>query len=144
MQISKDDEEKTGTGGQGDPTQRRVLPLLPLRDVIVFPYMVVPLYVGREKSIAAIDEAMAKDKEIFLAAQKRPRTTDPVAEDIYEVGTIGTIHRFHRLPDGTVKVLVEGQKRARIRRFEVLDSRFAVEVEPLSEPAVVSVEVEAL
>jgi ATP-dependent Lon protease len=139
-----------GEGGQGDGTPRsggegrRVLPLLPLRDIIVFPYMVVPLFVGREKSIAAIDEALAKNKEIFLAAQKRPKTNDPVAEDLFEVGTVGSIHRFHRLPDGTVKVLVEGQRRARIKRFDAQDSHFVVEVEPIDEPVEMSVEVEAL
>src|SRR3982751_952853 len=94
--------------GDGDPKEdapaapKLPLPLLPLRDIIVFPYMVVPLFVGREKSIAAIDAALARDKEIFLAAQKRPKTNAPSPEDIFEVGTIGTIHQFHRLPDGTV------------------------------------------
>ena len=97
--------------------QRVALPLLPLRDIIVFPHQVVPLFVGREKSIAAIDAAIARDKEIFLAAQKRPRTNTPSADDMFEVGTLGTIHQFHRLPDGTVKVLVEGRRRARIVRW---------------------------
>ncbi len=122
----------------------RSVPLLPLRDIIVFPYMVVPLFVGREKSIAAIDEALAGSKEIFLAAQKRPKTNDPSAEDIYEVGTIGSIHRFHRLPDGTVKVLVEGQRRARVKRFVERDTHLGVEAEIIEEPSSTSVEVEAL
>ncbi len=120
------------------------LPLLPLRDIIVFPYMVVPLFVGREKSIAAIDAALAHDKEIFLAAQKRPKTNAPVPDDIFEVGTIGTIHQFHRLPDGTVKVLVEGRRRGRIKRYVDSENHFVCEVEALDEPVEVSVEVEAL
>ncbi len=120
------------------------LPLLPLRDIIVFPYMVVPLFVGREKSIAAIDAALAQDKEIFLAAQKRPKTNAPVPDDIFEVGTIGTIHQFHRLPDGTVKVLVEGKRRGRIKHYVETENHFVCEVEALDEPVDVSVEVEAL
>src|SRR5512140_2570565 len=92
-------------------------PLLPLRDIIVFPYMVVPLFVGREKSIRALEEAMAGDKEILLSAQKKAKTNDPTAEDIYTVGTVGTIAQLLRLPDGTVKVTIEGKRRARIKRF---------------------------
>src|SRR5687768_6559424 len=91
------------------PAQRRQLPALPLRDIIVFPHMVSQLFVGREKSIAALDEAMARDKEIFLAAQKSAKTNDPTPDDIYAVGTVGTIVQLLRLADGTVKVLIEGQ-----------------------------------
>jgi len=128
-----------------DAEGRRVpLPLLPLRDIIVFPHQVVPLFVGREKSIAAIDAAIGRDKEIFLAAQKRPRTNTPTADDMFEVGTLGTIHQFHRLPDGTVKVLVEGRRRARIVRWIDHEAHFLCEVEPLDETFVASVEVEAL
>ena len=83
----------------------KVLPLLPLRDIIVFPHMVVPLFVGREKSISALEEAMNNEKEILLAAQKLAKTNDPAPEDIFSVGTIGTIIQLLRLPDGTVKVL---------------------------------------
>ncbi|MBI5512630.1 MAG: endopeptidase La [Deltaproteobacteria bacterium] len=133
-----------GDGERGDAARTVVLPLLPLRDIIVFPYMVVPLFVGREKSIAAIDAALAGDKELFLAAQKRPKTNAPLPEDIFEVGAIGTIHQFHRLPDGTVKVLVEGRRRAKIRRYLEVEAHFTCEVEPLEEPGGVSVEVEAL
>ncbi len=124
--------------------RRAPLPLLPLRDIIVFPHQVVPLFVGREKSIAAIDAAIAQDKEIFLAAQKRPRTNTPSADDMFEVGTLGTIHQFHRLPDGTVKVLVEGRRRARIVRWIDHEAHFLCEVEPLDETFAASVEVEAL
>src|ERR1041385_8095729 len=111
----KNDNEKP-TGGV-----RRTLPALPLRDIVVFPHMVSQLFVGREKSIAALDEAMARDKEIFLAAQKSAKTNDPAPDDIYPVGTIGTIVQLLRLADGTVKVLVEGRQRARVRRY--LESR---------------------
>ncbi|MCB9534371.1 MAG: LON peptidase substrate-binding domain-containing protein, partial [Myxococcales bacterium] len=79
------------------------LPLLPLRDIIVFPHMVVPLFVGREKSIGALEEAMRSGKEILLAAQKRAKTNDPKPEDIFGTGTVGTIIQLLRLPDGTVK-----------------------------------------
>ncbi|MEZ4408842.1 MAG: endopeptidase La [Polyangiales bacterium] len=132
--------------GEGDArAASQALPLLPLRDIIVFPYMVVPLFVGREKSIAAIDAALQGDKELFLAAQKRARTNAPAQEDIYEHGTVGTIHQFHRLPDGTVKVLVEGRHRGVIRRWhDEVDSHFVVDVEPVVEPEPLSVEIEAL
>ncbi len=132
--------------GEGDArSAAQALPLLPLRDIIVFPYMVVPLFVGREKSIAAIDAALQGDKELFLAAQKRARTNAPAPEDIYEHGTVGTIHQFHRLPDGTVKVLVEGRHRGVIRRWhDEVDSHFVVDVEPVVEPEPLSVEIEAL
>src|SRR5678810_1392314 len=100
----------------------RRVPLLPLRDIIVFPHQVVPLFVGREKSIAALKEAMAHkaadDKaSIFLAAQKKAKTNDPGVDDIYAFGTLGHVIQLLPLPDGTVKVLVEGVKRARVRRF---------------------------
>src|SRR6202165_766895 len=104
-----------------DPASRkpatRTVPLLPLRDIIVFPHMVVPLFVGREKSIAALEEAMAKDKDILLAAQKKAKTNEPVPDDIFTIGTLGTILQLLRLPDGTVKGLVEGERRAQIHRY---------------------------
>ncbi len=123
---------------------RRALPALPLRDIIVFPHMVSQLFVGREKSIAALDAAMARDKEIFLAAQKSAKTNDPTAEDIYDVGTIGTVVQLLRLADGTVKVLVEGRRRARIKQFGEGREFFLVEVEEIAEVADNGVEVEAL
>src|SRR5256712_7383213 len=88
------------------------VPLLPLRDIIVFPHMVVPLFVGRQKSIRALEEAMNKQKFILLAAQKDAKTNEPSEADIYNVGTLGTVVQLLRLPDGTVKVLVEGKRRA--------------------------------
>src|ERR687888_246535 len=91
------------------------VPLLPLRDIIVFPHMVVPLFVGRQKSIRALEEAMNKQKFILLAAQKDAKTNDPAEDDIYKVGTLGTVVQLLRLPDGTVKVLVEVENRIRTR-----------------------------
>jgi ATP-dependent Lon protease len=130
-----------GGAGKGRP---RVLPLLPLRDIIVFPHMVVPLFVGREKSIAALEAAMAQDKEILLAAQKKAKTNDPTPDDIYGMGTVGLIVQLLRLPDGTVKVMVEGKRRARIKRFLPHDEYFLCEIEPVEERFVPSVELEAL
>jgi ATP-dependent Lon protease len=129
---------------QGERSRGKVLPLLPLRDIIVFPHMVVPLFVGREKSIAALEEAMNHDKEILLAAQRQAKTNDPTAEDIFGMGTVGTIIQLLRLPDGTVKVLVEGKRRARIERFIPNEGFFLCEVSLVEEPAGSSVELEAL
>ncbi len=122
----------------------RKLPLLPLRDIIVFPHMVVPLFVGREKSIAALEEAMAGDKEILLAAQKKAKTNDPAADDIYPTGTLGMIIQLLRLPDGTVKVLVEGRSRAKVVGFLEADGFFLVEAEDLPDEDEKGVEVDAL
>jgi len=87
------------------------VPVLPLRDVVVYPHMVIPLFVGREKSINALDTAMQEDKKILLVAQKNAEVDDPSVEDIYEIGTLSTILQLLKLPDGTVKVLVEGAER---------------------------------
>src|ERR671928_80487 len=122
----------------------RTVPLLPLRDIIVFPHMVVPLFVGREKSIAALEEAMGTDKTILLCAQKKAKTNEPTADDIFAVGTVGTLIQLLRLPDGTVKVLVEGKKRARVRKFTAAERWFEVEAEEIEEPVERTVELEAL
>ena len=129
-------------GSEGQPGL--VVPLLPLRDIIIFPHMVVPLFVGREKSIAALEEAMSKEKDILLAAQVNAKTNDPKDEDIYKIGTLGTIIQLLRLPDGTVKVLIEGKRRARIKQFVPNTNFFLVEVEEIAENREVSIEVEAL
>ena len=103
------------------------MPVLPLRDVVVYPHMVIPLFVGREKSIVALDLAMKADKRILLVAQKQADVDDPKAEDLYRVGTVATILQLLKLPDGTVKVLVEGVDRASIenahRRRVLLGAR---------------------
>jgi ATP-dependent Lon protease len=126
------------------PGSARVLPLLPLRDIVVFPYMVIPLFVGREKSIAALQQAMAADKEIFLAAQKSAKTNEPTEADIYEVGTVSTIMQMLRLPDGTVKVLVEGKRRAKVAKYVSDDECFRVELEPGDDGPTTTVGLEAL
>src|SRR6187431_1881849 len=130
--------------GNGTPGGRKVVPALPLRDIIVFPHMVSQLFVGRERSIAALDEAMAQSKEIFLAAQRSAKTNDPTPDDIYAVGTLGTIVQLLRLADGTVKVLVEGRQRARVRRYLESPDFFQVELEEIVEAIPADVEVEAL
>src|SRR5262252_3851527 len=92
-------------------------PVLPLRDIVVFPHMIVPLFVGREKSCRALEDVMKDDKQILLVTQKNAAEDDPTTADIFTVGTIGTVLQLLKLPDGTVKVLVEGGQRARIQRF---------------------------
>ncbi len=124
--------------------EKMVVPLIPLRDIIIFPYMVVPLFVGREKSIKALEHSMANDKLILLSAQKKAKTEDPSQEDIFEVGTLGTILQLLRLPDGTVKVLVEGKKRARIKQFVSDEECFMVAIEEIDESMDETVETEAL
>src|SRR5882672_4894648 len=131
-------------GVPGPGMKRRTLPLLPLRDITVFPHMVSQLFVGRERSINALNDAMNREKEIFLAAQKNAKTNEPSPEDIFAVGTIGTVMQLLRLPDGTVKVLVEGKRRAKIKRFAQTDEFFLVEIDELPEAAGKGVEVEAL
>jgi ATP-dependent Lon protease len=135
---------KNDDGKPREGAKKRVLPLLPLRDIIVFPHMVSQLFVGRERSINALDAAMTRDKEIFLAAQKNAKTNEPTPDDIFQVGTVGTIMQLLRLPDGTVKVLVEGKRRARIKKFPQSEEYFLVEVEELPEASARGVEVEAL
>jgi ATP-dependent Lon protease len=106
--------------------------------------MVVPLFVGRDKSIAALEEAMRSDKDIILAAQKNAKTNDPQPDDIYKVGTLGKIVQLLKLPDGTVKVLVEGKKRARILQYLPRKDFFQVEIDPIVERIQSSIETEAL
>tara|TARA_Y100000590_G_scaffold282972_1_gene318312 strand:+ start:269 stop:2668 length:2400 start_codon:yes stop_codon:yes gene_type:complete len=109
------------------------LPLLPLRDVVIFPSVVTPLFVGREKSIVALQASMAADKQIMLVAQKDPQKDDPNLKDIYEVGTIATILQLIKLPDGTVKVLVEGFQRAKLNKIKDYKDYYAADVSPLEE-----------
>ena len=123
---------------------QKILPMLPLRDIIIFPQMVVPLFVGRERSINALEEAMNKDKELFLAAQRDAKVQDPEEQDIFTIGTIGTVIQLLRLPDGTVKVLVEGKKRAQLQEYISRKDLFLVRVEDLEEIEGESTEAEAL
>ncbi|MBI5892066.1 MAG: LON peptidase substrate-binding domain-containing protein, partial [Deltaproteobacteria bacterium] len=121
-----------------------IVPLMPLRDIVVFPYMVVPLFVGRDKSIKALEFAMANDKNILLSAQKKAKTDDPAEEDIYTIGTLATILQLLRLPDGTVKVLVEGKKRARLKEFLPSKDCFMVKAEDIVEVSEDDAETEAI
>jgi len=120
------------------------LPLLPLRDVVVYPHMVTPLFVGRQKSIEALEIAMAADKHVLLVAQKNPSLDDPKAEDLYSVGTIASILQLLKLPDGTVKVLIEGKERARIEKIEELETYFKAQIAPLEEVGVSGSEAHAM
>ncbi len=120
------------------------LPLLPLRDIIVFPHMVVPLFVGRDKSLSALEEAMAGDKQLLLAAQRRAKTDDPDQEDIFAIGTIGHIIQLLRFPKGPVKVLVEGRVRGRIKNFVQSEPFFVCDVDDVEEPEGDTVESVAL
>src|SRR5437899_7664928 len=99
------------------PGETRAYPVLPLRNVVAFPHMIVPLFVGREKSIRALEEVMRSDTFILLATQKNASDDDPATDAIYEVGTLASVLQLLKLPDGTVKVLVEGAERAKIMRY---------------------------
>ncbi len=110
-----------------------VLPVLPLRDIVVFPHMIVPLFVGREKSVRALENVMQDDKQILLVAQKNAADDNPSADEIYEVGTVGSVLQLLKLPDNTVKVLVEGVRRARVKKFTPNDEFFEAEIEVVEE-----------
>lgn len=121
----------------------QTLPVLPLRDIVVFPHMIVPLFVGRDKSIRALEEAMEGDKSILLTAQKDAKIDDPGQEDVYEVGTLATVLQMLKLPDGTVKVLVEGRKRVKLAAFSEGGDYFAAQYEELDFYCVRDPELEA-
>ncbi len=123
--------EQVEDGGDTGPSE--ALAVLPLRDIVVFPHMIVPLFVGREKSVRALEAVTKEDKQILLVAQKNAAQDDPSADDIYRAGTVSTILQLLKLPDGTVKVLVEGQRRAKITAFTQTDTHFEATVEPLPE-----------
>ena len=121
-----------------------LFPVLPLRDIVVFPHMIVPLFVGREKSVRALEEVMKNDKQILLVTQRDAGEDDPEPGGIHEVGTVGTVLQLLKLPDGTVKVLVEGGARARIERFARTDGYFEALATPLREADAEAAEIEAL
>src|ERR1700749_2281234 len=123
---------------------KMTVPLLPLRDVIIFPHMVVPLFVGREKSINALEECVNKKLDLFLVAQRQATTVSPGEKDIFSVGTVGSILQILRLPDNTVKVLIEGKKRAKIVEYQETDRMIEAEVEELADVLESTVELEAL
>lgn len=124
--------------------EQELFPVLPLRDIVVFPYMIVPLFVGREKSINALEEVMRQDKHILLAAQKNASDDDPDPDAIYEVGTLASVLQLLKLPDGTVKVLVEGTSRARIDTFTENEEYFEASIERVEEDLGTEEEIEAL
>jgi len=124
--------------------EETVLPLLPLRDVVVFPHMVIPLFVGRKKSISALENAMDEGKQILLVAQRSASKDEPSAEDLYAVGTIASVLQMLKLPDGTVKVLVEGRQRAQIRDVAEIDEYFVGTITPLSPDDEDNTETEAM
>ena len=136
MSSPKNEKDKKSSGMK--------IPLLPLRDVIIFPHMVVPLFVGREKSINALEECVNKKLDLFLVAQRQATTVSPSEKDIFTVGTLGTILQILRLPDNTVKVLIEGKRRARIRGYYESDRMIEADVEELEDIIESSVELEAL
>ena len=127
-----------------DRSAGEVYPVLPLRDIVVFPHMIVPLFVGREKSVRALEDVMKDDKQILLIAQRNAADDDPSSDDIYEVGTISTVLQLLKLPDGTVKVLVEGVARARVIRFSENDEFFEVYADIMPEKESEEAEIEAL
>jgi ATP-dependent Lon protease len=124
--------ERPATPDKAKPSAHGdVMAVLPLRDIVVFPHMIVPLFVGREKSVRALEAVMKDDKQILLVAQKNASQDDPSVEDIYRIGTVSTILQLLKLPDGTVKVLVEGGRRAKITSFKETDSFFEAQTEAM-------------
>jgi ATP-dependent Lon protease len=126
------------------PARGDLMPVLPLRDIVVFPHMIVPLFVGREKSVRALEAVMKDDKQILLVAQKNAAQDDPSADDIYRVGTVSTILQLLKLPDGTVKVLVEGGRRAKIVAFKETEAYFEAFTAPMPDQVGEAKELEAL
>ena len=125
-------------------SETRTLPVLPLRDIVVFPHMVVPLFVGREKSVRALDEIMKGEKQILLATQKNSVDDDPGPDAIYPIGVIANVLQLLKLPDGTVKVLVEGKSRARLTRFTDQTEYFEAEAEDIADESTDASRAEAL
>ena len=127
-----------------DKPRVQTFPVLPLRDIVVFPHMIVPLFVGRDKSVRALEDVMKDDKQILLVAQKDASDDNPAIEDIHTVGTVSTVLQLLKLPDGTVKVLVEGGNRARIERYTENDAFFQAEAEIVDEETPEDQDLEAL
>src|SRR3989441_8662714 len=129
------DEITTAAPGKEEPPKiPDVLPVLPLRDIVIFPFMIVPLYVSRDRSIKAVDQALADNRMILLVAQKRQDDEDPGPEDVYSVGTVALIMRMLNLPDGRIRVLVQGIARARIQSFEEGHPHLQARGDPVVEP----------
>src|SRR5205814_1973379 len=131
-------------GPMFETARAALYPVLPLRDIVVFPHMIVPLFVGREKSVKALEDVMKDDKQILLVTQKNASQDEPTTDDIYTCGTIGTVLQLLRLPDNTVKVLVEGVRRARILGYAENPDFFEASAEALPEAEGDGQELEAL
>src|ERR1700744_6562716 len=132
-----DQDVVSNPGGQ-------VAPVLPLRDIVVFPHMIVPLFVGREKSVRALEEVMNEEKQILLLTQKNASEDDPAPDNLYRLGTLATVLQLLKLPDQTVRVLVEGKTRARVKSFSPRTDFFQALIEPIVDEAGPAQEVEAL
>lgn len=146
----KENELSTSDLIQDEQTELKIpdeLPLLPVRDIVIFPYMIIPLFVGRESSINAINEALASDRMILLAAQKDATTDEPKPEDLYKVGTIVMVIRMLKLPDGRIKILVQGLSKAKIINYTAEKPFYKIKIQRIkeaSEPKEKSLKVEAL
>jgi ATP-dependent Lon protease len=139
--MSKTESEKDNLPKKDKPSdvindQPQMMPVLPLRDVVVYPYMVIPLFVGRDKSIKALEAAMDDDKQILLAAQKNASQDEPEPEDLYRIGTVANILQLLKLPDGTIKVLVEGSERAKVLQFITTDDFYQAQVTAIEAEAI--------
>ncbi|MGB9616418.1 MAG: LON peptidase substrate-binding domain-containing protein, partial [Desulfomonilaceae bacterium] len=154
LQRMADETDKKDFADQGNQTAEQVnladipdeMPLLPVRDVVIYPYMILPLMVGRDKSIRAVEQAVNRDRLIFLATQKSSTKEDPAPEDIYRIGTVAMVVKMLRLPDGRVKILVQGVTKGRIVDYVAQEDFFVVKIEKITEPPVANIglEVEAL
>src|SRR5271155_5217690 len=127
-----------------DETNEHLAPVLPLRDIVVFPHMIVPLFVGREKSVRALEEVMNEEKQILLLTQKVAAEDDPTADGLHTIGTLATVLQLLKLPDQTVRVLVEGKSRARVTGFTSRTEFFEAFIEPISNESEPAKETEAL
>src|SRR3989338_272259 len=137
-------DPQEGKGSQVEIPE--VIPLLPVRDIVIYPYMMLPLFVGRDMSIQAVEEALSRDRLIFLVAQKNSAEDNPKPDDIYRVGTVASIMRMLKLADGRVKVLVQGLSKGEIQNYVRERPFYEVKIRKVVEPALqeVSIEVEAL
>ncbi|MGO3517775.1 MAG: endopeptidase La [Acetobacter cibinongensis] len=138
------DESVAETVATAVPPKNNRVAVLPLRDIVVFPHMIVPLFVGREKSVKALESVTREDRQILLVAQKDAAQDDPGVDDVYRFGTVSTILQLLKLPDGTVKVLVEGVRRAKVKELHDIDGHFEAEIEEISEQPAAGPEAEAL
>src|SRR4026208_1512270 len=145
MEIVKTEQSQPDKEDQ-EPKVPDTLPVLPLPETVVFPYMIAPLFVNRERSIKAVDQSLAENRMILLVAQKNPATDDPKATDLHDFGTVSVIMRMLKLPDGRVRILVQGFSRAKVEYFDESQPYLQAKVQPKAEPQVIpdSIELEAL